>query len=197
MLGPERREAAQVEEAARDYASVFQALVCQRTGSRRQRRTGISSGAALSFGAMPASDWVPIASVIATAAVGLGVPIITARYDRDRIRAQAEEGRRDELRGVIDEAGASITAALFALDQAVTEARRDLAPYESGPRGRLSFSEFIERARPALHEYRNGSRWSSATRIDLQFACRRRTTSTSPLAWRSGRYTTPSSRWRS
>ena len=67
---------------------------------------------------MSVSDWVPIASVVATAVVGLGVPIVSSRFDREKIRDQADEGRRDELRAVIDEAGAHLTQTIHALDDA-------------------------------------------------------------------------------
>ena len=72
---------------------------------------------------MSVSDWVPIVSVVATAVVGLGVPIVTSRFDREKIRDQADEGRRDELRDVIDEAGAQLTATISALDDAVSLGR--------------------------------------------------------------------------
>jgi hypothetical protein len=68
---------------------------------------------------MAVSDWVPIVSVVATATVGLGVPIVTARFDREKIRDQADEGCRDELRAVIDKAGAHLTATISALDDAM------------------------------------------------------------------------------
>jgi hypothetical protein len=68
------------------------------------------------------SEWIPLASVIASAAVGLGVPFISARNDRERILDQAEQGRLDELRGVIDDAGAAVTAAIFELDRSIDEA---------------------------------------------------------------------------
>ena len=72
---------------------------------------------------MSVSDWVPIASVVATAVVGLGVPIVSSRFDREKIRDQADEGRRDELREVIDEAGAHLTETIYALDDAVWRGR--------------------------------------------------------------------------
>jgi hypothetical protein len=74
---------------------------------------------------MAVSDWVPIASVVATATVGLGVPIVTSRFDRQKIRDQADEVRRDELRQVIDEAGAQLMPALNALLDADVAAARD------------------------------------------------------------------------
>src|SRR4051794_19343241 len=67
---------------------------------------------------MSVSDWVPIVSVVATAVVGLGVPIVSSRFDREKIRDQADEGRRDELRAVIDAAGAHLTETIYALDDA-------------------------------------------------------------------------------
>jgi hypothetical protein len=77
---------------------------------------------------MAVSDWVPIASVAATAVVGLGVPIVSARFDREKIRDQADEGRRDELRDVIDGAGAEITATIYAFDACATEADKTVGP---------------------------------------------------------------------
>ena len=73
---------------------------------------------------MAVSDWVPIASVAATAVVALGVPFITARFDVRRIRAQADEARRNELRTTIDNAGNALTEAIFALDEAVAAASK-------------------------------------------------------------------------
>ena len=75
---------------------------------------------------MSVSDWVPIASVVATAVVGLGVPIVSSRFDREKIRDQADEGRRDELRDVIDKAGARLTETIYALDDARAEAQESV-----------------------------------------------------------------------
>ena len=36
---------------------------------------------------MSVTDWVPIASVVASAAVGLGVPYVVARHERRDLRA--------------------------------------------------------------------------------------------------------------
>jgi hypothetical protein len=72
---------------------------------------------------MAVSDWVPIASVAATAVVALGVPFITARFDLRKIRAQADEARLDELRGVIDDAGAELRAAIISFGEAITDLR--------------------------------------------------------------------------
>jgi hypothetical protein len=70
---------------------------------------------------MAVSDWVPIASVAASATVALGVPFITARVDLRKIRAQANEARLDELRGVVDEAGEAMRATFLAFGDTVTE----------------------------------------------------------------------------
>jgi hypothetical protein len=80
---------------------------------------------------MAVSDWVPIASVAATAAVALGVPFITARLDIRRIRAQADEARLDELRGVIDDAGTELRSAILAFGDTTTELRA--LNFDSGP----------------------------------------------------------------
>jgi hypothetical protein len=104
---------------------------------------------------MSVSDWVPIASVVATATVGLGVPIVTSKFDPQKIRDQADEGRRDELRGVIDDAGAAITAAIFALDGAEEEAI-ELREWDevSHPRKRPARDEYVKRL-DSLWTYEN------------------------------------------
>lgn len=106
---------------------------------------------------MSVSEWVPIASVAATAAVGLGVPVVAARFDRDKILANAEQDRLNELRTVIDEAGTAITAAVYALDNAIEEAAKptplgpDDVPIDRPEQARDTYTDSLK----ALWTYEN------------------------------------------
>jgi hypothetical protein len=54
---------------------------------------------------------IAIASVAATAAVAIAVPLVTARTERVRIRGQLQHDRLDELRSVLDLAALALSRA--------------------------------------------------------------------------------------
>jgi len=58
------------------------------------------------------AESIAIVSVVSTAAVGLGVPLINSRLERNRFRLESNKERADEIRSVLDSAAQAVVGAL-------------------------------------------------------------------------------------